>query len=171
MKNKGFTLLEIIIVIVIIGVLTTLALPKLFTMIEASRATEAMATISSIRMAMQRYCLMNGTCRPPNIAYGLLMDKSQGVNLLGIDFPEDSPGAHFSYQVSAGALGSMHYIIVAKRNSLNTDRYKDHVIIFCVGCRPYVYPDGKGSSFPWHSPNNETMAWDAASIYKGVIPK
>lgn len=55
MENKrGFTLLEIIIVIIIIGVLASLALPRFFKTVEFSRASEALANLSSIRSAMQR---------------------------------------------------------------------------------------------------------------------
>ena len=59
MNRKGFTLLELIIVIVIVGVLASLALPRLFSVIEGSRATEALSTIASIRSAMERCYLMN----------------------------------------------------------------------------------------------------------------
>jgi prepilin-type N-terminal cleavage/methylation domain-containing protein len=49
MFNKGFTLIEIIIVIVIIGVLATLALPRITGQIEASRGAEAMNMFGAIR--------------------------------------------------------------------------------------------------------------------------
>ena len=52
--KKGFTLLELIIVIVIVGVLASLALPKLFSVIVGARSTEAIATIATIRSAMER---------------------------------------------------------------------------------------------------------------------
>ena len=41
-KQKGFTLIEVIIVIVILGVLATLALPKITGQIASSEAAEAM---------------------------------------------------------------------------------------------------------------------------------
>mgnify|MGYP001768397472 CR=1 FL=1 len=49
--SKGFTLIEIIIVIVVIGVLATLALPRITGQIEASRAAEAMNMFGTIRRA------------------------------------------------------------------------------------------------------------------------
>ena len=54
-KNKsGFTLLEIMIVVIIVGVLAALALPRLFGTIEYSRSTEAFSAFASIRSSMER---------------------------------------------------------------------------------------------------------------------
>ena len=50
-SNKGFTLIEIIIVIVIIGVLATLALPKITGQLESARGGEAMSMMGAIKRA------------------------------------------------------------------------------------------------------------------------
>ena len=60
MKNKsGFTLLEIIIVIIIIGVLASLALPRFFRTVEYSRASEALASLGAIRQSFNRCYLFD----------------------------------------------------------------------------------------------------------------
>ena len=89
----GFTLLEIIIVIIIVGVLASLALPRFFNLIEFSRSTEALTNIGAIRQAMERCYLMN------NGKYGPCT-KSK----LDIDDPDTSPNAHFTYDASGGDL-------------------------------------------------------------------
>ena len=48
---KGFTLIEIIIVIVIIGVLATLSMPKITGQLETARAAEAMMMLGAIKRA------------------------------------------------------------------------------------------------------------------------
>jgi prepilin-type N-terminal cleavage/methylation domain-containing protein len=53
-SKKGFTLIEIVIVIVIIGVLATLTLPKITGQIEASRAAEAMSMFGIIKRSAEQ---------------------------------------------------------------------------------------------------------------------
>ena len=54
-KREGFTLLELMIVIIIIGILASLALPRFIRTAERSRAAEALAQLGAVRGAMQRY--------------------------------------------------------------------------------------------------------------------
>ena len=59
--NKGFTLLEIVIVIIIIGVLAGLALPQYVGYVERTRAAEAMNAIGAIKVAETDYKLRTGS--------------------------------------------------------------------------------------------------------------
>lgn len=60
-KNKsGFTLLEIIIVIIIVGVLASLALPRFFETVEFSRSSEAVTYIGAIKRGLETCALMSG---------------------------------------------------------------------------------------------------------------
>lgn len=111
-NRSGFTLLEIIIVIIIIGVLASLALPRLFSTVEYSRSTEALSSIATIRSALERCYLMN------NGAYtGCNMDSKAGTNSLDIPDPTSSPNAHFEYSVVADAAGA--YTVLATRNDVD----------------------------------------------------
>ncbi len=103
-KDKiGFTLLEIIIVIVIVGVLASIALPRFFHTIEYSRATEAFMVLSSIRSSTQRCYLSNkGTYA--------------GCTIANLDFkvPNGEPGTHFTYSITGQTATA--YTLIATRN-------------------------------------------------------
>ena len=55
MYRKGFTLLELVIVVIVLGVLASIALPQYAGFVEKARAAEAVATIGSIKTAEIAY--------------------------------------------------------------------------------------------------------------------
>lgn len=58
-KNTGFTLLELLLVVVIIGILATLAIPRFFITSENARASEARGVLGAIYRAEQLYFAEN----------------------------------------------------------------------------------------------------------------
>ncbi len=62
MNKNGFTLVEVLTVVVIIGILTSMALPMYTRAIERSRATEAMASIKALNDAVYAYYVDKETC-------------------------------------------------------------------------------------------------------------
>jgi prepilin-type N-terminal cleavage/methylation domain-containing protein len=105
LNNQGFTLLEIIIVIIIIGVLASLAMPRFFSTVEYSRATEALASLQTTRSAIER-------CYIQTNAYascGTFAD-------LDVADPATSPGAHFTYAIGTAATS---FNVTATRNTRN----------------------------------------------------
>ena len=57
----GFTLLELLMVVIIIGILASIALPQYLTLSERSRAAEAVTNLGAIRSSELRYSAQNGS--------------------------------------------------------------------------------------------------------------
>lgn len=55
MKNKRFTLIEIVIAVAIVAVLSTLVTPQVRNQLAKGKDTKAIATLSSLRIASQMY--------------------------------------------------------------------------------------------------------------------
>ncbi len=69
MKSKGFTLLELLVVIVIIGLLAGYVAPRYFSQVGKSEVQVARAQIDSLEKALDQYRLDNR--RYPNAEHGL----------------------------------------------------------------------------------------------------
>ena len=71
-RSQGFTLLEIMIVVAIIGILAAVAVPQYQNYVRQSRVTIATSVLSAMRVSMEQYFQDNrsyaGACAPGTVA-------------------------------------------------------------------------------------------------------
>ncbi|MDQ6951721.1 MAG: type II secretion system major pseudopilin GspG [Mariprofundales bacterium] len=103
-RQSGFTLLEIMVVLVIIGVLAAMVAPRFIERADEAKVTATKAQISSIAQALKLYHLQHS--RYPSSSEGLKALVQPGKN--GASYldtlPKDSWGKAFVY-LSPGVHG------------------------------------------------------------------
>ena len=183
MKRSAFTLLEIIIVIIIIGVLTSLALPRMFAMVKASEGVEAVQAIATIKAAMERYALMNdgmyyavlkdglfGYVLCPEPAPGFCLSPRDDTNALDIGNPNNAPGAKFEYTILAytdtSAGGKNYYFVTAQRKGGELNYVIGMVHGDDMTCSSFL----SGINLQ-NSSGGVQEHWCAGEAYKSVVPK
>ena len=61
LKQKGFTLIEVMIVVAIIGILSAIAMPQYSDYVKRGKAAEATSTLANLRVRMEQYYQDNRT--------------------------------------------------------------------------------------------------------------
>ncbi len=116
-NNKGFTLTEILIVVVVLGVLAAFVLPRFFGQEEKGSVAEAIANLSAIRQAEASYFLENSSTYTTSMAS------------LDIDDPNAPASRKFNYTVVITAGSPPTYKATAQRIATAPDDFKNKTII------------------------------------------
>ncbi len=119
-KTEGFTLLELMIVVVILGILATFLVPKIMQKPDEARIVKAKSDIKAIELALKMYKLDNGTYPTTEQGLKALVKKpelppipanwKQGGYLDATDVPKDPWGNAYIYR-SPGDNGRDYEII------------------------------------------------------------
>lgn len=98
-KLKSFTLTELLVVMVIIGILTFLALPKLMPLVTKARSKEAEINLKHIQNLQKAYKLENAKYSSSLEDLGFEIDKS-------IEEDAENGTVYYDYQISEASVAS-----------------------------------------------------------------
>jgi len=94
-KKSGFTLIEIILVVVIIGILAGIAIPRMGGKTEKAKISQAKSNIVALGMAIQEFEMMNGDY--PSSLEQLLDESKGGPYMEKKSIPTDPWDKPFTY--------------------------------------------------------------------------
>jgi prepilin-type N-terminal cleavage/methylation domain-containing protein len=139
--RKGFSLVELSVVVIIIGVLAAFGIPRMLKSVERSKSAEAFKYLASVRAAQERYQAREST---------------YASNLTDLDI-EQTPPTYFSVgTVAAGSTGSLEdsWTLTLTRQGASSG-YGQYTVIFTqngydtsstIHLLPDINPMGGGSS-------------------------
>ena len=117
--EKGFTLVELMIVIVIVGILSAVALPNFLSQTERAKGTEATSKLS-------------GLLKEAHAEYQLAGTESAAVTAMATSITNANAGSIFTYAITAGT-GEITGTATAHNSGTNFDAsIADKLIHGCV---------------------------------------
>lgn len=103
-SNRGFTLIEIMITVVIIGILAAVALPQYSDYVSRARRVDAQTTMQEVRQFMQRYQASQDTYVGAALPTQLARSPKDGTQSYGITLGNVTAGG---YTITATPTGPM----------------------------------------------------------------
>lgn len=149
--QKGFTLLEVLIVVLILGILSSLALPTLQGAIIKSRMSELLATVAGIErteylfyLESEEYAAQNDGITGNDLPYSTTQANIDNFSsILGIDIPGMNSifvyGVYYALSSESGQPTSVYV------------RVRDHFSDWGILCRKVIQGPNKGKWQLWHA--------------------
>jgi len=104
-KASGFTLIELMIVVVVVGILASIAIPGYQGMMERSRRSDAVTALLNVQMAQEKF---RANCTQYAEDFG-----GGGCGTLELDMSTTSPEGHYSLDIDAGNTDAASFLVEA----------------------------------------------------------
>lgn len=100
-KPNGFTLIELMIVVAVVGILAAVAYPSYMDQVRKSRRSDAVAALSAVQQAQERWRANNPAYASTIAALGITSPTSGSYYTLGINTTPAPTGAGYVATASA----------------------------------------------------------------------
>jgi len=153
-RARGFTLIELLIAVAIVAILARVALPTFFDTIRKSRRSDAIAAISMVQQAQERYRASNtkygdnfATYTSGGSFYGVA--QSTDAAITGVTYASSYTTANGYYTLTLSGGSSTYastYNIVAQAQGSQANDSKCKYIEVDVSAGNFTYKSGSTSS-------------------------
>jgi prepilin-type N-terminal cleavage/methylation domain-containing protein len=132
-REKGFTLIELVMVIVILGILAAVAMPKYVNMQDEAKSAAAKGVIGTVRSAIAIQYAKNALAGNATFPTGAELIATDGTGIFAENKMPDSPVP----KIPANGLNSVDSTTVSGANTQIADAD-------CDGSTAYVYNQDSG---------------------------
>ena len=133
MKRNGFTLIELMIVVAIVAILASIALPSYTSYVNRGKITDAMAAMADYRIKMEQYFQDNRNYGTANAACPVVVGNSSYFSY-SCAVGNATPSVAFTITAAsiAGSLGSAtgdYTYALTQVNAKSTSKFKGSTVV------------------------------------------
>lgn len=153
LNDRGFTLIEIMIVIAIIAIMAAYGIPAYMTRVDRARGMEAAAYFKDINESLKAYESAKGITYPS--AGGVMADETRLAKALGLDFADSH---NFAFAIFQGGATCIQIAAVAITSQASA----------AIGSVT-AYTDRTTTPDPWTTTKNADIT-GAAVVFQSPMP-